>query len=37
MMGRAVARHPPGEFQKLYLDEVARWTDVIKAAGLKPE
>lgn len=27
----------PSEFQKLYLDEVARWTEVIKASGMKPE
>lgn len=25
----------PAEFQKLYLDELARWTVVIKAAGIK--
>jgi tripartite-type tricarboxylate transporter receptor subunit TctC len=27
----------PEEFQKLYLDELARWTALIKAAGIKGE
>lgn len=27
----------PAEFQKLYLDELARWTALIKAAGIKSE
>lgn len=27
----------PAEFQKLYLDELKRWTSLIKAAGIKAE
>jgi tripartite-type tricarboxylate transporter receptor subunit TctC len=27
----------PSDFQKLYLEELARWTDLIKAAGIKAE
>ncbi|MFZ4285864.1 Bug family tripartite tricarboxylate transporter substrate binding protein [Variovorax sp. HJSM1_2] len=27
----------PAEFQKLYLDELSRWTALIKAAGIKAE